>query len=145
MKKNKKLTIISVIAFIFLFSLLVFLLNNQNNVEEADVNKWLKKAKTGTPIVTVIGSSTCSHCQEYKPVISSLSNKYKFKLFFFEVDTLSEEDKDILYNTYDLEDFDGHIPYTFILKDNKFVTSQTGYANRDSVVDFLKENEIIEN
>ena len=145
MKKNKKLLIISVIGFTLLFVLFIFLIKGTYSMEEQTVDNWYNKSSSGETVVTIIGSSTCSHCQEYKPVITTLAKKYQFKLFFFEADKLNEDDSDKLYNTYDLESFDGRVPYTFIIKDNKFVISKTGFANREDTIEFLKENGVIKN
>lgn len=96
-------------------------------------------------VVTVIGSSTCPHCQEYKPVISALAEEFGFKLYFVEADKVTEEDNSVLYESYDLKNYEGYVPYTFIVDKGKFVTDTTGFESKDTTLKFLKENKIIKN
>ena len=144
MKKNKKLVIISIVAFIILFVVFI-IMTSSGTMEEQTIENWDKKTTNGYPVVTIIGSTKCSHCQEYKPVITALAKKYKFKLFFFEVNEMEEEETEILYNKYELENYDGHIPYTYIVNNNKFISDKTGFASREDTIEFLKQNGIIKN
>ena len=95
--------------------------------------------------IILLASPTCYHCQEYKPIINKLANSNDFNLYFFEIDKLSSEDSKTLTTTFDISDFDGSVPYTFIINNNEVVGSKTGYSTRDAVVNFLTEYEIIEN
>ena len=144
MKKNKKMMIISIISFTLLFVLLIVLLKYKDGSKGYTVDEWYKDTASNDTVVTVIGSSTCPHCQEYKPIIEAISKEYNFKLYFFEIDGLTEQESDILLNTYYLESFDDHVPYTFIVKDNKFVIDKIGFASKENTIDFLKENGVIE-
>lgn len=96
-------------------------------------------------VVTVIGSSTCPHCQEYKPIIEDLAEEYDFKLYFVEADQISEEDSSVLHESYDLENYEGYVPYTFVIDKGKFVTDTTGFESEETTIKFLKENKVIKN
>ena len=149
-KKNKKADAKNVLVgsifgvIIYLFVSLIFL-SPSSDLKDYTVSDWYSDAKEKNTIVTVVGASYCSHCQEYKPIITALSKKYKFKLYFFEIDKLSKEDQSTLIYTYDLLDYKVEVPFTFILKDDKYVTSSNGFANEETIVNFLKENGIIKN
>ena len=110
--------------------------------EGPSVTEWAEKVKTEEAL-TVIASTTCPHCQAYKPVITKLAEEYGFNLYFFELEELSDDDQSVLVHTFDLENFDGGVPYSFIVRDGKFVTDAVGYSDEDSVVDFLKKNKLI--
>ena len=138
--KSKKLLVSSIVS-LSVYSLI--LLAIINTVPERTVDEWYNDINSGKEVITVIGLTTCSHCQEYKPVIQSLSKKYNFNLYFFEVDTLPEKEKDILFNTIELKDYDNHVPFTFIVRSKEYVTGVVGYNGRDSIKEFLKEYEII--
>ncbi len=107
-----------------------------------DVTQWLEDVQS-KEVVTVIASTTCPHCQEYKPVITSLSQEHDFNLYFFEIEELSEDEKNTVLTTFDLKDFDGGVPYTFIVKDGKVAGTTIGFANQENTEKFLKENKII--
>ena len=59
------------------------------------------------------------------------------------MEELSEDEKNVVLGTFELENFDGGVPFTFIVKDGKVVSDTTGYSTEDSVIKFLKTNEII--
>ena len=136
----------SIIGFcIYSIILLAVFNKTDDTIGEGSVSEWYQDVTSGKEIVTIIGSSGCPHCQEYKPVIKKLASKYKFNLYFFEIDNLSEEDYETLFNTYELTDFTDQIPFTFIVKDDKYINGNTGYANQDKTIEYLKEEGIIKN
>ena len=113
--------------------------------ENRSIDEWMNDINSGKEVVTIFGASYCSHCKEYKPVIFKIAKKNKINLYFYEIDITSTEDKDRLVNTYELTDFDGSVPYTFIMKDKKFVASDVGFQDEESTLEFLKENGILKN
>jgi thiol-disulfide isomerase/thioredoxin len=152
--KNKRLiTILGIVLAIGLFVGLSFLIDasgkesenddNDSTGTTADIESWYNKSTNGDEIVTVIASSTCPHCQEYKPVIENLASEKGFTLYFFEADYLDETDYAMLTGTFEIENYTGSVPYTFIVRDGKFVADTIGYSDEDTIVSFLEENNII--
>ena len=142
-KKDKKESKSILTSFIIGFCIYSFiLLGILNSTPEKTVSEWYNDVQNNETIVTVIGLTTCSHCQELKPVITRLSKKYKFNLYFFEVDTLSTEESDILYNTLDLKDYDEHVPFIFIVKDKEYANGTVGYSTQASLETYLMDNDI---
>lgn len=113
--------------------------------EKFSINDWYTDIMKDETVVTVIGSTDCPHCQEYKPVIYDLAEKKNFKFYFFELEDLSQEDITILTTTVELQSFDGSVPYTFITKSGKFVVDTVGYMNESVLETFLLENKVYEN
>ena len=150
-KKNKKeisskLLTSSIIGFcVYSLALLIIFGKVNDNIGEGTASEWYSDVTSGKEVVTVIGASFCSHCQEYKPIIKQLAGKYKFKLYFFEIDTLPEEDQKIIENTYELTDMTDNVPFTFLVKNNKYVTGTTGFSNKDNTVSYLKKIGVIKN
>ena len=139
-KELLKGSIIGLLIYLFA-ALIVFTRVPEDN---RTVDDWHSDVNKGNVVVTVLGASYCSHCQEYKPVIRKLANKYKFNMYFFELDTL-EEDREKLENSFELPDFEGYVPYTVIFKDGKPIASTTGFVDKSATIKFLKENGIIKN
>ena len=147
---NKKVLWI-VLACVAAFLVLSFILpanpskDTNGTVEVTEgpkVSDWVNDSKTGK-VVTVIASSTCPHCQEYRPVIEKLSKENDFKLYFFEADGLSEDDQVTLLSTYELSDYEGSVPFTFIVDSGKVTASTVGYATEDATIEFLQKNKIM--
>ena len=148
MKKNKsKLTAICIIFGIVLFFVLSFMISG-NTSEPPKVNvsidEWYSETQKDEYVITVIGQTTCPNCKAYKPIISSLSTKYKLNLYFFESDMLEEEEYNKLVSSY--EEFDHeYVPFTAITKNGKVLTTTVGKKEKDELLEFLKEYGVIKN
>lgn len=106
--------------------------------------EWSTSTAVYSNVVSVVSSSNSSHCQEYKPIIEELAQRNNFKLYWFESDQMNEKDLNFLLTYYNLKDYEGYTPYTFITNKNKFIDSETGYANEEQIIKFLKTNSVIE-
>ena len=141
--------ILIVIVCIAAFVGISFLLPNGKKEEsgnettsEYKVSDWSKDVKDKT-VVTILASTTCPHCQAYKPVITKLAKDYNFVLYFFELDALSQDEQNVVTSTFELPNFVGSVPYTFIVKNGKVATDTTGFSTEDDTVKFLKASGII--
>ena len=131
-------------TIVWLFIGLSFLINtNGEPKEEKTISKWLEEYNNGETLVTVIASSTCPHCKNLKPIITASSNKYGYKLYFFEADTLSEDEYKILSTTVELKGYEGYVPYVFTIVDKKLTNSTTGEMSDTELTKFLKEAKVI--
>ena len=101
------------------------------------IKNWYNDLNSGAGVVTVIASSTCPHCKNYKPIITDVCEKENIKLYFFESDELSEDDYTILTNSINLKNYEGYVPYTFIVKDRNFVLDHTGEQDETSTREML--------
>lgn len=108
------------------------------------IKNWYNDLNSGAGVVTVIASSTCPHCKNYKPIITEVCEKENIKLYFFESDELSEDDYTILTNSINLKNYEGYVPYTFIVKDRNFVLDHTGEQDETATRDMLKEAGLLE-
>lgn len=132
-------------ALIWLFVGLSFLINtNGEPKEDRSVSAWYNDFNNGETLVTVLASSTCPHCKNLKPIITASSNKYGYKLYFFEADKLSESDYTTLTETIELEGYEGYVPYTFTIVNKKLTNSTTGEMSDSELTDFLKKGKVIE-
>ena len=108
------------------------------------IKNWYNDLNSGRGVVTVIASSTCPHYKNYKPIITEVCEKENIKLYFFESDELSEDDYTILTNSINLKNYEGYVPYTFIVKDRNFVLDHTGEQDETATRDMLKEAGLLE-
>lgn len=109
------------------------------------IKNWYNDLDSGAGVVTVIASSTCPHCKNYKPIITEVCEKENIKLYFFESDELSQDDYTILTNSINLQNYEGYVPYTFIVKDRNFVLDHTGEQDETSTRDMLSKAMLLEN
>ena len=150
MSKQNKSNLLTgtIVGFgIWLFVALSFLISvngpGKAQKKEYSVADWIVETKKSEPVVTVIGMTSCGHCQAYKPVIERLAEEEGFKLYFFETDALSSEDSEIVETEYEFETFDNLVPFTFIVKEGEVIAENTGFGGEAEVVTFLKDNGVI--
>ncbi len=148
-KENKGFFIV-VISLVLIIVLSLFIEGNSTNDESSsntsysdDIAQWLEAGKEDESIVTVIAQTTCSHCINYKPVITEVQEEYNFKLYWFEADEMTSSDYTTLIDTYDLQDYGG-TPHTFIVRSGELVAEQSGEVSEDTLISFLKENGVID-
>lgn len=138
-----KVIIISAILILLFLALSLMIDSNSGQAKMKDnLKDWQVDTKKDDYVVTVIGQTTCGHCISYKPVMQNVLNKYDFNVYWFEVDTFSDEDYNTLIETYELTNYKG-TPYTFITKNDEFVDFISGGTDEESLVSFLKENNVI--
>ena len=124
--------------------IMLYIATHSTDYLNRDLERWQRDVRAGNTVVTVIGASYCEHCQEYKPVITALANKHHIDLYFYEIDTLSEEDSNTLTSSFETT-FEGRVPYTFIMSDGLFIDSYEGYQSQAEISAFLLQYGIIKN
>ena len=112
---------------------------------KSDVEKWNRDIESGKTVLTVIGASYCNHCQELKPVITKIAAENDILLYFFEIDKLDENEGNTLTTTYELDGYNGSVPYMFIMKNKQFVSYDVGFRSESITRQFLWENGLIKN
>lgn len=131
-------------AFITL-SVLSESITTQDPQEVVDsLDTWKEAVDTKDFAITVIGLTTCSHCKNYKPVISSIAEQYSLSLYWFDIDALSNQNASILSGTYDFTEYDGSSPYTAITSKGEVVDQTVGEMDEEATLKFLRDNGVIE-
>lgn len=130
------------IAFILIYALVPK--NNKENTGGSDIKTiavadWKEEIKKDKSIVTVLAQTTCSYCNEFKPIAKQVANEDKVTIYWFDIDTLSEADNSTLTSSFDTveKNFQG-TPYTFITKSNKLIGDISGYVELDQFRTQLK-------
>lgn len=143
MKKNKKY-IIS-IACIGLIGILVgyALFYNNSNLIKLNYNEIENKINNKDSFILCISRTTCSHCDNYKPKLSKIANKYNIKIYYTDIDTYDETEEK-KFNT--IISFDGSTPTTLFIKNGEEKTTATrieGNVSTEKIIDKLKKNGFI--
>lgn len=108
-----------------------------NVTTEFNKEEWMNLVNSDYYVINVIAASWCPHCTNFKPVIITAAKESKIKLYFIETDKLSEEDKNAYVNTYNLENYKGGYPYTFITRKGKVLTEHAGEMSLDETLEFI--------
>ena len=133
----------AVVGFCVIGIIILYISTHPFNYVNRSIDEWYEDITSGNTVVTVLGSSQCDHCQALKPVIINLAKKNDINLYFFEADSYNQSDYERLTKSFELQDFDGSVPYTFIMKNQEFLGQTTGYQNESVIKQFLWEYGII--
>lgn len=109
--------------------------SNQN------VSEWSAAVDGDKYVITVIALSYCSACKEYNPIITALAEEYSIPIYWFEIDTLNQEDATIVSSKYAFTEYEGASPYTVITKKGEVISQYAqGYMNKENTLSFLKNS-----
>lgn len=104
---------------------------------------WHKATLEDKYVLTVIGASFCSHCNNFKPIIEKVANDYNVDLYYYYIDMLDETEKDSIINSYETN-YDGSVPHLFITKNGNVISNQTGEMEESTLIEFLQLNLVIQ-
>lgn len=108
-----------------------------------DVDSWINDIDSNSRIVTIIGLTTCPHCQSYKPVAEKLSQEYGFKLYFLERDTMYYNEFERIKEKLGVSEELNAYPTTFITEGGNVLIQQPGYPGELLIADFYREYGLI--
>jgi predicted bacteriocin transport accessory protein len=91
--KNLKIITIAVVCF-----LMTGCFGRLTTYKEINYNKFNKMVDNKETFILLIGSSTCSHCLEYKPTLERIIKRYQVKVYYIDISKLSDNDNDSLSN-----------------------------------------------
>ena len=141
--KKYKIALI-IIVLIVLFVVFAILTKDSNKIVGTElINNWYSDTLSTEPVVTVYAQTTCSHCLNFKPIIEEVKSENDFKLYWFELDTLTTNDYNTVLSTYNMEGYKG-TPYTLITKNGSVVSYHSGEMSKTSLTTFLKDNGVID-
>lgn len=144
--KNKKLIYYIIFGIIVLLFILFFgykLFFEKDKFISLNYNEIINKVNNKDSFVLCVSASDCIHCQDYKPKLKSIANKYNIEIFYTDVDTFSEEN----YERFKTEfSFDGSTPTTIFFNDGEEKTTATrieGDVSTEKIINKLKKNGFI--
>lgn len=113
---------------------------------ERSVSEWYMDSISGKDVVTVLCDNKSSYCSDYKSKMDDLASRREFNYYYFNLDLLTESEKNRLTKTYNLpyyESSDHFVPYLFVIRDNKFTFQLPGLQTIEYIENFFVEHEII--
>ena len=144
-KKYGLFLVIIIFLVIFLVVMLVtggYKKSNTNKSSSGEpktmnVSDWITKTKGNDVMVTVFAQTTCSWCKKFKPVVKEVIGEEKADIYWFDVDTVTQDEYSSLGEAYsDLKDFG--TPYTLITQNGKKIDEISGYVEKSTLIAKLK-------
>lgn len=136
MKRNK---IIYCVIIILVIAISIYYFNNRNFIM-ISYNEMLDKIDNKENFILCVTASECVHCNDYKPKLKKISNKYDIIIYYTNIDDMTDNE----YEEFkDNISFDGGTPTTIFFKEGKENTTATrieGNVSSEKVIDKMKKN-----
>lgn len=108
--------------------------------KKIDYKKFMELYESKELSVVFVGSSTCSYCHRFAPVLTEVSKAKKEQVYYLEISKLKEEE---LLKIMELnEEFKTNFamtPYTVAIKDKKVIKSLPGAFAKSEVEYFFDD------
>lgn len=107
------------------------------------VSEWQEAVKSDKLMVTTLAQTTCSWCNEFKPVMQKVAEDNNLEIVWIDVDTLSsEEEYNNLIGTFEqLQSFG--TPYTIITQNGEIVGEISGYVDESELISTFNQYGVI--
>lgn len=117
-------------------------LSGEVGFTEITYNEYKEKVYNKELFLLVIVKEGCGYCEMYEPIVEEVANEYKFPSYYINLTNLSEEDIEELANTnkYLKKNVRWGTPTTLFMYGENVIDSISGYVEKDTFVDFVKEN-----
>ena len=112
---------------------------------EIKYSEYEEKLKTEAPFLVVIVQDGCGHCDNYKPIVKKVADKYKLPISYINLSNLTQDEYVALgqSNKY-LKKGDWGTPTTLFMYGSEVVESIGGYVDEAEFTSFVKENFVVE-
>ena len=111
--------------------------SNSDNLKEISYDELATKIQNKDSFVLYVGSSNCSHCADFKPILEKVINKNKLEVYYINMANLSQAK----YNAV-LKKVDGQgTPTTVYIKNGKTESSPRieGARNEEETIEFFED------
>jgi len=111
---------------------------------EMDYDTYASKLSKGENFIVVIERTGCSFCEDYLPVLETVTNELGIPVYDIDIAELSEDEYDLLSksNSY-LKRENWGTPTTLLMSGEVVVDSISGYVDEVEFTDFVEKNIIL--
>lgn len=102
-----------------------------------DLNVWYNDVKSENLVINVISASYSEYCNSYLPIAESVTKEKNIKLYFIDIDMLSYDDAETFTKKFELSNYDGHIPFTFVTYGGEVIDDVTGKLDEEDLINFI--------
>lgn len=117
-------------------------LSGEVGFNEITYDEYKEKVANNELFLVVIVKDGCGYCQMYEPIVEEVANEYKLPLYYINLTNLSAEDREDLATTnkYLKKNTRWGTPTTLFMYGENIIDSISGYVEKNTFVDFVKEN-----
>lgn len=120
--------------------------DEQGDLNEIDIDEYLDLLKGNEASIIYVARPTCHYCQEMEPIVRNIVYEYGIEVNYLNTDELDDEGQADFIKSNDYFDEEGGYgtPMLIVVKDDEFVDVLEGLTDKDTAVNFFKDNGLIE-
>jgi len=112
---------------------------------EIAYSEYEEKLNTEAPFLVVIVQDGCGHCDNYKPIVKKVADKYKLPISYINLSHLTQDEYVALGNSNSyLKKEKWGTPTTLFMYGDYVVESIGGYVDEAEFTEFVKDNFVVE-
>ena len=118
--------------------------DEQADLNEIDIDEYLDLKEGSEASIIYIARPTCHYCQEMEPIVKNIVYEYGIEVNYLNTDELDDEGQSKLIKSDDYFSEGYGTPLLLVVKDDEIVDIQEGLNDKDTTVNFFKDNGLIE-
>ena len=118
--------------------------DEQGDLNEIDIDEYLDLLKGDEASIIYVARPTCHYCQEMEPIVKNIVYEYGIEVNYLNTDELDDEGQSKLIQSDDYFSEGYGTPLLLVVKDDEIVDIQEGLNDKDTTVNFFKDNGLIE-
>ncbi len=120
-------------------------ISGEGGLTQITYEEYDELVKSGEPFIVVLSSATCSHCQNFMPIVEEVSEDRNLPIKYVDLDEFSNENMSSLSTSNSfLKKNQWGTPTTLILMGETVVDYLEGETDEETFIDFLEENVVVE-
>ena len=118
--------------------------DEQGDLNEIDIDEYLELLKGDEASIIYVARPTCHYCQEMEPIVRNIVYEYGVEVNYLNTDELDDDGQAKLVKSDDYFSEGYGTPLLLVVKDDEIVDIQEGLTDKDTTVNFLKDNGFID-
>lgn len=118
--------------------------DEQADLNDIDIDEYLDLKEGSDTSIIYIARPTCHYCQEMEPIVKNIVYEYGIEVNYLNTDELDDEGQSKLIQSDDYFSEGYGTPLLLVVKDDEIVDIQEGLNDKDTTVNFFKDNGFIE-
>ncbi len=114
----------------------------KENIDKEKIPETTKEWKIDTKtkkVLTIICTNKSKKCKDLKNNVNKI--KEEIKIYYIEIDNLTEEEKEIYKTTYTLNDYTGYLPYIMLTDKDKLINTKTDIYKLEDLEKIIKKEQ----
>ena len=131
MKLKTKIIILVSVCLVGLVGVLIAdKIMTRTYLNEIKYDEVIEMIKNKDDFILLVSQTTCSHCANFKPKLEKVANEYKIKMYYIQVDLLSDDESQMLDEYIN---YSGSTPETIFIKDGTERTAASRIRGDSSI------------